>query len=107
MKVHDFYNNNVDIKLFEDPHTFDILNIKLLNLDSNIDGGTLKGNNNFSGTNSAYTIKNHFNTCKNSRILGSFKAKKYIFPREIIRFFPLPQTVFPHLLSTSACQYFE
>ena len=63
MKVHDFYNNNVDVKLFEDPHTFDILNIKVLHLDSNIDGGTLTGNDNFSGTNSAYTIKNHFNTC--------------------------------------------
>ena len=80
--MHDFYNNSIDIKLFENPHTFDILNIKLLNLDSNIDGGTLHGNDNFSGTNSAYTIKNHFNTCKNSRVLGSFKARKYIFPRE-------------------------
>ena len=81
MKVHDFYNNNVDVKLFEDPHTFDILNIKLLNLDSNIDGGTLEGNNNFAGTNSAYTIKNHINTCKNNIVIGSFKARKYIFPR--------------------------
>ena len=82
MNVHDFYNNSVDDKFFEDPHTFDILNIKLLNLDSNIDGGTLPGNNNFSGTDTAYTIKDHFNTCKNSRVLGSFIARKYIFPKQ-------------------------
>ena len=82
MNVHDFYNNSVNVEIFDDPHTFDILNIKLLNLDSNIDGGTLPRDENFSGTDSASTIKKHTNTCRNSRVLGSFKAKKYIFPRQ-------------------------
>ena len=79
--MHDFYNNSVDVNIFEDPHTFDILKVKLINLDSHSDGGTLHENDNFSGTDQAYTIQNHFNTCKNNRVLGSFKAKKYIFPR--------------------------
>ena len=48
----------------------------------NIDGGTLPGNNNISGTDPAYTIKNHLNNCKYNTVIGSFKARKYIFPRQ-------------------------
>ena len=79
--MHDFYNNSVDVNIFEDPHTFDILKVKLVNLESLSDGGTLDVNNDFSGTDSDYTIRDHYNTCKNNRVIGSFKAKKYIFPR--------------------------
>ena len=82
MNVNDFYNNSVNVEIFDDPHTFDILNIDMLNLDNNIDGGTFPRNETFSGTDSASTIKKHTNTCKNNRVLGSFKARKYIFPRQ-------------------------
>ena len=44
--MHDFYNNSVDVNIFEDPHTFDILKVKLVNLESLSDGGTLDVNNN-------------------------------------------------------------
>ena len=79
--MHDFYNNSVDVNIFEDPHTLDILKVKLINLESLSDDGTLDENDNFSGTDSDYTIRDHYNTCKNNRVIGSFKAKKYIFPR--------------------------
>ena len=40
--------------------------------------------NNPSGTSSDrnYNLKDHFNSCNNSRVLGSYKARKYIFRRQ-------------------------
>ena len=77
-----FYNTNINAQSNRDLHKNEIINVHILNLHTSNDGGTLPGNNNISGTDPAYTIKNHFNTCKYSTVLGSFKARKNIFPRQ-------------------------
>ena len=78
----DFYNTNIDVKYLGNPQTFETHDIKMLDLNRHTDDDTMPGNSNISGTDSAYTIKSHFYSCQNSRVLGSFKARKYIFPRQ-------------------------
>ena len=79
--MHDFYVDSINVHNVGDPQTCELKNIEIFNLQSNNGDGTLPGNN-ISGTDSAFTIQNHFSACPNNRIVGSFKARKYIFPRE-------------------------
>ena len=80
----DFYNKNIDVKYLCNPQTFESYDITLLNVNEYIDDGTTSGHCNISGTGTDrhYTLKDHFNNCKVSRVLGSYKAKKYIFPKQ-------------------------
>ena len=80
LHVSDFYNISVQSKGY--PHTSETKTVKILDFHSNNDDGIEQGNSNVAGTVPAYTIKTHFSTCTNNRVIGSFKAKKYIFPRQ-------------------------
>ena len=80
LHVSDFYNISVQSKRY--PHTSETKIVKILDIHSNNDDGTGHRDTNVSGTVPAYTFKSHFSTCTNNRVIGSFKAKKYIFPRQ-------------------------
>ena len=85
--LRDFYNISVDVNHLGNPQTFESQDIQPVNLNVNIDDDTRSENYNISGTDTAssYNLKNHFNSCKNNRVIGCFKARKYIFPRQDVK----------------------
>ena len=83
----DFYNNTVSVKYLSNPETLDSYDIKLMDITQYIDDGMNSAgsdinNHSGSGADRCHNIKNHFNACNNNRVIGSYKARKYIFPRQ-------------------------